>query len=303
MKNIKLYSILSILNKSMILIPFIIITSIVFTSCNESKNKIDIFSNDNLLAWCVVPFDAENRGPQERSRMLKDLGITKLAYDWRDEHIPSFDQEYKILNENGIRLQSFWMMSGNDPANDSRVHTVFDFLERNEVDTEIWLLVEEGEGFSDLNQNEKIASMAESVRYIAERAAKINCKVGLYNHGNWFGEPENQLAIIEHLDEKNVGIVFNFHHAASYQERFAEFFPKIKPHLYAINLAGLKKGDSKKFYEVGEGDAEQDMIRIIRASDYKGPIGIINHNTQRDAMIGLEIQMAGLNQILQSIEE
>ncbi len=284
------------------LIPVIFIASMALSSCNQSENN-DVFSNDNLLAWCVVPFDAENRGPQERARMLKDLGITKLAYDWRDEHIPTFDQEYEALNENGIRLQSFWMMTGNDPANDPRVQTVFDFLERNEVDTEIWLLVEEGDGFADLDENGKIAAMAEPVRYVAERAAKINCKVALYNHGNWFGEPENQLAIIEHLGQNNVGIVFNFHHAAPYQERFPEFFPKIKPHLYAINLAGLKQGESKNFYEVGEGDAEQEMIRIIRDSDYKGPIGIINHDNNRDAKVGLEIQLAGLTQILQSIDE
>ena len=37
---------------------------------------------DNLVAWCIVPFDAKNRGPAERVEMLKNLGFKKYAYDW-----------------------------------------------------------------------------------------------------------------------------------------------------------------------------------------------------------------------------
>lgn len=283
-----------------------------FFACSPSEKKVTetpvaddnpVFSKDNLIAWCVVPFDAEKRGPQERAKMLKDLGITMLAYDWRDEHIPTFDEEYEALKANGIRLQSFWMMSGHDPENDTRVQTVFDFIERNEVETEIWLLVEKGEDFNALSQEEKVIAMAKPIRYVADRAAANGCKVALYNHGNWFGEPENQLAIIGYLDLDNIGMVFNFHHAAPYQERFSEFFPKIKPHLYAINLAGLKKVDTGNFYGVGEGDSEYEMIETILNSDYQGPIGIINHDTKRDAEVGLETEMAGLNKVLQTVKE
>lgn len=282
------------------LYPILIFLVCIAFSCTPSNEEV--FDKDNLVAWCVVPFDAENRGPEERAKMLKDLGITMLAYDWRDEHIPTFDEEYQALQDNGVHLQSMWLMSGQNPATDIRVQTVFDFLERNDISTEIWLLVEEGEGFGELTQEEKIKAMSGPVAYVAERAAPLGSKVALYNHGNWFGEPENQLAIIDQLDKDNIGMVFNFHHAAPYQDRFAEFFPKIKPHLYAVNLAGLKKGDRENFFEVGKGNAEQEMIRIIKESDYDGPIGIINHDTQRDAKKGLEIQMTGLEQILDNME-
>ena len=32
-----------------------------------------IFSRDNLVAWCIVPFDASKRGPKERAEMLERL--------------------------------------------------------------------------------------------------------------------------------------------------------------------------------------------------------------------------------------
>ncbi len=64
-----------------------------------------LFAMDNLVAWCVVPFDARKRNPDQRAVMLKELGFTKLAYDWRGEHIPTFEQEIIQLKKQGIEFQ------------------------------------------------------------------------------------------------------------------------------------------------------------------------------------------------------
>ena len=32
-----------------------------------------LFDRDNLVAWCIVPFDAKKRGPEARVEMLKNL--------------------------------------------------------------------------------------------------------------------------------------------------------------------------------------------------------------------------------------
>src|SRR5688500_4352361 len=39
-----------------------------------------LYAQDNLIAWCIVPFDAKHRGPEERAKMMKRLGFTKFAY-------------------------------------------------------------------------------------------------------------------------------------------------------------------------------------------------------------------------------
>src|SRR5215813_1508042 len=57
----------------------------------EPTNRL--FARDNLVAWCIVPFDSKKRGPEERAVMLKRLGFTRFAYDWRAEHVASFDAE------------------------------------------------------------------------------------------------------------------------------------------------------------------------------------------------------------------
>src|SRR5687768_5938683 len=56
-----------------------------------------IFAKDNLVAWCIVPFDSQKRSPEQRSAMLEKLGLKRLAYDWRAEHIPMFDAEIAAL--------------------------------------------------------------------------------------------------------------------------------------------------------------------------------------------------------------
>src|SRR5947209_1079710 len=30
-----------------------------------------LFARDNLIAWCIVPFDSKRRGPEERAAMLE----------------------------------------------------------------------------------------------------------------------------------------------------------------------------------------------------------------------------------------
>jgi sugar phosphate isomerase/epimerase len=261
----------------------------------------DVFAKSNLAAWCVVPFDAKKRGPEERAQMLHELGIQKLAYDWREEHIPTFDQELKALNKYNIKLEAFWMMSDQNPERNAHIEAIFDFLERNQVKTQIWLLLGEWNGFAELSQPAKVEAMARPIQYIAERAAKLGCKVALYNHGGWFGEPENQLEILEKLQLNNVGMVYNFHHARMHHDRFATFFPKILPHLLGLNIAGLKTGVTDRFFRTGQGDVEQEMIRLVWKSGYQGTIGIINHDMEEDAARGLQMELEGLKSILLKI--
>ncbi len=41
----------------------------------------------------------------------------------------------------------------------------------------------------------------------SEAAAPLGCRVALYDHGGWFGEPENQAAVIGRRAEDGAGRV------------------------------------------------------------------------------------------------
>lgn len=276
----------------------LLVLSLIASSYAKFAAEPSVFSKDNLVAWCIVPFDARERGPVERAAMLKSLGITKLAYDWREKDIPTFDAELDALKKQGIRLQGFWISTGLDPASSTQLKAVLDFLKRREVETELWYLLSTPPEFKALSDSEKVNQAVAAVRYVATEANKIGSKVGLYNHGGWFGEPENQLAILERLKMPNTGIIYNFHHGRSHMDRFEEFFPKLVPHLLAVNINGMK-ADAPMILPVGQGDREVEMLKVVQKSRYRGPIGVLNHIKEQDAEIGLRSNIEGLKKILQ----
>ena len=65
----------------------------------------DLFDRENLVAWCIVPFDAMERTPEQRAEMLNELGIPGLAYDYREQHLASFEKEIRTLEEHGIDVR------------------------------------------------------------------------------------------------------------------------------------------------------------------------------------------------------
>ena len=278
----------------------IIVLSAFASVAQKSSRSKNIYARQNLIAWCIVPYDVKNRGPVARAEMLNKLGFTMLAYDWREKHIQEFDAELDALKKHNIKLQAFWYHSGANPESDKNLQVILDLLKRHGVKTQIWLMVSGIKDLDEMTQQEKIIAVSKPVNYIADKAAEIGCTVGLYNHGGWYGMPENQLDVIRYLKKTNIGIVYNFHHAEEDLERFPKFFPQIVPHLFAVNLMGLKKGNPVKVVPIGDGDAEAEMMRIVRDSKYRGPVGIINEDTAPDAEVGLTMNVNGLKKILKA---
>jgi len=174
--------------------------------------------------------------------------------------------------------------------------TILDLLRRHQVRTQLWVSGRGGPGDDPQQQAKAVQESAERIRPIAEAAAQIGCTVELYNHGGWFGEPENQIAIIEQLKLPNVGIVYNLHHGHGHLDRFAELLKKMLPYLHAVNLNGMvRDGDKqgKKILPLGQGDLDLQLLRTIRDSGYRGPIGILNH-TSADAEQRLRDNIEGL---------
>lgn len=251
-----------------------------------------LFSKDNLIAWCIVPFDAKHRGPAERAQMLRKLGFKHFAYDWREKDIPSFDEELNALRKNRISLSAFWLSY---PLSSQTNHwpSVRDFLERRRVKTQIWLSLAVPKTFEALPHAEKLRLATEAVSTVARDAAAIGCSVGLYNHGGWFGEPENQLAVLRAVGLANVGIVYNLHHGHAHLDRLPELLKMMKPHLLAINLNGMKVG-GPKILPIGQGDRDRQVIQAIVDSGYQGRIGILGHREELDAEEALRLNLDGL---------
>lgn len=266
----------------------------------ESRAEASIFVRQNIMAWCIVPFDARSRTPDERARMLRNLGITRLAYDWRDEHIPTFDEEIEALKRYGIQLEAFWApVFTRSPRTEPHLQAIFDLIDRHELEIQLWVMLGE-DMLSGLNPKEKLQTAMKLVGYLAEEAGRRNCKVALYNHGGWFGDPKNQIAMIKALQNKNVGIVYNFHHAHHEIAQFEELIRLMEPYLLAVNLNGMST-DGPKILTLGKGEHERELLRILDESGYEGPVGILDHVPERDSEEVLRENLEGLKKLLREL--
>jgi sugar phosphate isomerase/epimerase len=258
----------------------------------EDKQSQSVFARDNLVAWCIVPFDAKKRGPAERAEMVKRLGFTKVAYDWRDEHVPTFEEEIAQYKKHGIEFFAFW---------DWHV-SMRPLIIKDEIHPQIWVTAPspvEGE------QQAKVEEAAKTLMPHVETTRTLKLKLGLYNHGGWGGEPANLVAVCEHLrkqDKSNhIGIVYNLHHGHGHIADFAASLEAMKPYLLCLNLNGMNDGAKPKILPVGSGQHDRQMLQTIRDSGYSGPIGIIHHREDLDAEEGLRQNLEGLQAVLKDL--
>lgn len=269
----------------------------------QQTTKPLLFSKENLVAWCIVPFDKMKRNPEERAEMLKDLGITQLAYDWRQEHLPTMEKEIKTLRENNIKLKSvwFWVDGGSVEILDETNNFILKTLKDNNVKTELWLSFNE-RYFAELSESEKLKKAVSSIGYIHNKAREIGCTLHLYNHGDWFGEPENQIKIIKALGVKDIGLVYNFHHGHHQTQDFPKLLKMMKPYLSTVNLNGMKE-NGPMILPIGQGDQEQIMLQQLKKSGYKGSLGILSHVDDEDAKVVLARNLEGLKGLLKKMGE
>ncbi|MEO8494032.1 MAG: DUF6797 domain-containing protein [Planctomycetota bacterium] len=257
----------------------------------QEDAQTSIFSHDQLIAWCVVPFDGKQRGPAERAAMLKGLGLRRVAYDWRDEHVPTFEEEIMQYKKHGLKYFAFWSVH----------EEAFKLFEKHGLHPQIWQIAPSPDADS---QEERVRQAATQMLPLVERTRKLGSKLGLYNHGGWSGEPENMVAICKYLREHHaadhVGIVYNLHHAHEHIDDFADVLRQMQPYLLCLNLNGMTRGgeqNGQKILPLGEGECDVQLLKTIRDSGYAGPIGIIGH-TQDDVEQRLRDNLDGLDWIV-----
>ena len=277
---------------------FVLAILSLLISCTPSKYA-DAFEHENLYAWCIVPFDSLKRSPVERMDMLQRLGISKYAYDWRNENLPEMADELRLAQENGIEVIGVWMwlnakrdsLQGVSAANEK----VFSSIEEVGYKGQIWVSFNHN-FFEGLTDSEALEKGAKMIEILSIRASALGCKVALYNHGDWFGEPENQIKIIEALPKEELGIIYNFHHGHLQIDTFSELAPKMTPYLWGVNLNGMKK-EGPKILTIGEGDHEKQMIDLLIDNGYQGQWGILGHVDEADVELILKANLQGLKKI------
>ena len=259
-----------------------------------------LFASDNLVAWCIVPFDARKRSPAERAEMVRRLGLRRVAYDWRQEHVPLFEEEILQYRKQGIEFFAFWDWHD----------AIEPLIRKHGIRPQIWRTSRSPDGGSE---TERVDAAARAQLDVVNKARDLGLKFGLYNHGGWGGEPQNLIKVCQHLrqhyDASHVGIVYNFHHGHDAVKNFAADIRAMEPYLLCVNINGMADERSmktdpqgNKILPVGSGTNEAAMLKALLESDYDGPIGILDHEPAVDAEISLVKNLQGLKKLQKTLD-
>jgi sugar phosphate isomerase/epimerase len=220
-----------------------------------------------------VPFDVKKRGPEERAEMLQRLGFKNFAYDWRAKDIPTFDAEVDALNKHDINLVAWWFPT--DFA-DPNARIILEVVKRHNIHPQLWVMGAGSPTKTEAEQTQRIDQEAERIQKIVELAAPYGCEVELYNHGGWFGQPDNEVAVIERLRQKGVdgvAMVYNFSHGHGDMADFPAIWKRIQHYVAAVNVTGMVADGH--ILPPSQGDRELEMMRTVQQSGWRGPIGLI----------------------------
>ena len=283
--------------KPLALIGLLTVAFLATTSLKSTADDtLSLFDRKNISAlWIAAPWDAKKRGPEERMQMLQELGLSKFAYNGDG----AVDAEIEAAKKHGVEIAAFWY-----PARNPQI---VDAIKRYGIHPQFWVCG--SRAIPVTNDAERIEAEAARIRPIAEDAAALGCKVGLYNHREpWFEEQDHQVAIIERLRRDgltNVGIVFNFHHWRGSLAEFPALFKRIQPYLLAVNFNGMR-ADTTQYPPVrfiGSDESELAMIRVVEASGWRGPIGVIHERPTVDAAEGINGNLQGLEWVQKELRQ
>jgi len=286
---------------------------------------LDLFARENLVAWCVVPYDSRRRGPRARAELLAELGLRRLAWDWRPEHVGQFEAELDALAELGIELTGLWVpavvpepsSSGGDSDDealgriDPGVRVLLDVLAERRLATQLWTCAEFGApgpatSLPAEEQRARVQRTATHLAPLAERAAADGHTLALYNHLGWFGEPANQIAVLQVLADPGLdrtGLVYQQHHGHAHVDDFAALLASMRGPLVALGLNGMLPGahwGDGKVHPYGHGPRDVELARVIAGSGWRGPVSILGH-TMDDVEHRLRDNLEGLDWVVQQL--
>ncbi len=225
--------------------------------------------------------------------MLSRLGLRKVAYDWRQKHVSEFEREILAYQKHGIEYFAFW----------NEHPDAFALFKKYDMRPQVWKTLPSPEAET---QEQRVELAGRALLPLVEKTRELGSQFGLYNHGNWGGEPENMLAVVAWLrsqtDAEHVGIVYNLHHGHDHIERFEELFELMMPYLLCLNLNGMNSTPDPKILALGKGEHEESLLRIIDSSGYSGPIGILGHQSDLDVEVALRENLDGLKAIREKLD-
>jgi hypothetical protein len=226
--------------------------------------------------------------------MLRAMGVTKIIWDWRDEHIDTFDAELDALRQNNIELSGIWtpspMPAFEEPEYPSRfgvvstrIKTLITEAARRGYTPDLWTQIAFGgpgapSAPSEHFHRAEVMRAADHLTGLVRLARGHGMCVVLTNHGGWAGEPRTLIDIVTELAQRglgNVGIGFRLQHAHHLIADLDHHIATMSEHLVAVMLSGADAGaelTGRVILPFGAGSRDRWVTHALLESGWQGQL-------------------------------
>ncbi len=251
---------------------------------------------DQMAASHLVAHDALRRGPRERAQMLRSIGIHKIVWDWREEHLATFDAELDALRHHQVELSGMWtplpMPAYEEPDYATRfgivptaIKTLITEAARRGYAPDLWTQIGFGQQGAPAHVPEhahraEVDRAADHLAGLARLARGHGMCVVLTNHGGWAGQPRTLVDIVTELARRglgNVGIGFRLQHAHHLIADLDHHLRTMDEHLVAVMLSGADAGaelTGRVILPFGAGSRDRWVTHALLESGWRGQLVI-----------------------------
>jgi sugar phosphate isomerase/epimerase len=250
---------------------------------SQTTEKKQAGIQNPFFAFCMDTHDAKKRSLDEQARMLKELGYAGAGHLWLDD-VP---ERLKTLDKRGLQLFQVYVRVSMDPKQpkyDPRLAELIKLLKGRPT---ILGVLMSGMKPSDPSGD---ARAVEILREIGDMAAESGIRVALYPHtGDWIERVEDAVRVVEKVDRKNVGVMFNLCHWMKVDKSrdYKRVLTAAMPHLFVVSINGADTdGENwdRLIQPLDRGTFDiHGFLKTLRDLGYSGPIGLQCYGIPGDA--------------------
>lgn len=236
--------------------------------------------------------------------------LSKLGFDGIElEGLDRTDEKIKTLDKYKLRVFMVYVQIDieKEQPYDARLP---DFIKKvKDRGVTLWLHIHSDKYGPSDSLGDKIC--VPIIQKLADYALEYNVKIALYPHSRfWLEKLDDSMRLTQKINRQNVGAVFNLCHYLKVDKKnlLEEKLTEAIPFLAAVSINGADDGNTNEMdwlrliQPLGEGNFNVlKVLRILRANNYKGPIGLQCYNIPGEPAEFLNTSVGTWNKYLKEL--
>jgi sugar phosphate isomerase/epimerase len=266
----------------------------LLNSCNQETKQLDnVFYAFNN---CVRTLPNAPEGFKAQAALVKDIGYDYMAGHSED----SYFELRAAMDEVGLEMAEIYIpiriIDGKISYHERLKDVISDSGQRDLL-VALHLHAQDFAG----TREEADQIFADGITELADFAAPLNVRIGIYPHVNFYCEEvRHSIDIAQKVNRENVGGIFNLCHFLKVEgeEGWENTILAAIPRLFMVSVNGADSGDTRNMewdrliQPLGEGSFDTyELVKLLKDNGYEGLFGLQCYNIDQDCETALRKSM------------